>query len=142
MPTLKWIGLRPERKGIINVVEEVAVNVTGLVGDRYNVEFGNRNVTLIREEGLEDAWSKLGKEGKVDPALARRNLVLEGLGSDLKNMKGDIIQIGSDVVLENYWLLSPMLKNGSKFWTRWIKSNGWTWWFDRKSHRNGSHKSR
>ena len=100
MPTLKWIGLRPERKGKINVVKEVEVNATGLVGDRYDIEFGNRNVTLIRQEGLDDAWNKLGKDGKVDPALARRNLVLEGLNPDLKKMKGDLIQIGNAVVLE------------------------------------------
>lgn len=97
---LKWIGLRPARKVKIDVVDEVEVDAKGLVGDRYDVEFGSRNVTLIRQEGLDDAWKKLGKDGSVDPALARRNLVIQGLVADLKKMKGDQICIGDDVKLE------------------------------------------
>lgn len=100
MAELKYIGLRPSKRAEINIVDNVQVDERGLVGDRYNTWLGDRNVTLFREEGLADAWEKLGKKGTPDPTRTRRNLMVAGMGSELKKMKGDRIQIGKEVLLE------------------------------------------
>lgn len=100
MPQLKWIGVRSERRGQVNALDEVVVDSFGLVGDHYSKEFEKRNVTLIREEGLQEVWNKLGREGDFDPTLSRRNLIVSGLPADLKKMNGDRIRIGDQVELE------------------------------------------
>ena len=112
---LKWIGLRPARKEQIKVVDQALIDENGLIGDRYDIAFGDRNVTLIRQEGLEEVWQKLGKEGSVDPALARRNLVVSGLGPALKKMKGDQIKIGDQVVLQVTGYCNPCSRMDENF---------------------------
>lgn len=100
MAELKYIGLRPSKRAEMQIVDNVQVDERGLVGDRYDTWLGDRNVTLFREEGLAHAWEKLGKTGNPDPTRTRRNLMVAGLGAELKKMKGDQIQIGEDVLLE------------------------------------------
>jgi MOSC domain-containing protein YiiM len=122
MIELKWIGLRPARKAKIKVVQEVEVDSKGLVGDRYDIDFGSRNVTLIRQEGLDNAWKKLNKEGIADPALARRNLVIQGLDADLKKMKGEYILIGDNVKLEVTGYCHPCTRMDENFGTGGLKA--------------------
>lgn len=115
MAELKWIGLRPARRAEINAVETAEVNAYGLDGDRYDTYYGNRTVTLFREEGLRDAWEKLGKSGVPDPSCTRRNLMVSGLGPELKKMKGDLIRIGADVLLEVTGYCNPCSRMDETF---------------------------
>ncbi|MGF1528177.1 MAG: MOSC domain-containing protein [Candidatus Competibacterales bacterium] len=82
---LVWIGLRPQRRVPMVVVSQVrALAELGLEGDRYAVPRDTsrtprrRQVTLIAAEHLVAMASFLGRE-TVDPALVRRNLVVEGI---------------------------------------------------------------
>jgi len=76
--TVNWIGLRPQRRATINVVQQVeAVEDTGLAGDRYAGTSGKRQVTLIQTEHLTVMASLLGRES-IDPALLRRNICVSG----------------------------------------------------------------
>ena len=102
--TVSWIGLRPQRRAIINVVEQVeAFKDTGLIGDRYAGTAGKRQVTLIQTEHLQVMASLLGLES-VDPALLRRNICISGL--NLLALKGKRFQIG-DALLEYTGLCHP-----------------------------------
>jgi MOSC domain-containing protein YiiM len=100
---LAWIGLRTERRGGIEVVQQVRLSPEqGLVGDRYGGRptsdglGGKRQVTLIAAEDLAAVAGFLGREA-VAPDLVRRNLVTEGL--NLTALKGRNLVVG-DAVLE------------------------------------------
>ncbi len=76
---VEWVGIRPERRGQVQSVDEVDANeVTGLVGDHYKGKSGERQVTLIQAEHLAAVASILQKD-KIDPVLTRRNLVVSGV---------------------------------------------------------------
>jgi len=92
-----WIGIRPERRGAIEVVESVSASEKkGLIGDHYSGQSGNRHVTLIQAEHLPVVASLIGRSA-VDPALLRRNIAVSGL--NLLALKDYQIQIG-EVVLQ------------------------------------------
>jgi len=78
---LVWIGLRPERRADLRVVDEVQAEAgRGLHGDRamsYTAN-GKRQVTLIQAEHLPVIAALLGR-AELGPALLRRNLVIAGL---------------------------------------------------------------
>lgn len=80
---LSWIGLRRDKRGAVNEVEEVeAVAGLGLAGDRKATGTprpqDRRHVTLVQREHLGVVGALL-ERGPVDPALLRRNLVVEGI---------------------------------------------------------------
>lgn len=93
---ITWIGLRPERRKDMLVVQSArAIVGQGLDGDRFTSKTqGKRQVTLIQAELIKAIASYLGREG-IDPALFRRNLVTEGINLlALKNKKfyaGDVL---------------------------------------------------
>lgn len=94
---LEWIGLRPARREPVRVVHEVTADpAAGLAGDRYAKE-GRRQVTLVQAEHLAVVAALLGREGPVDPALLRRNLVVSGI--NLTALKGHLFRVG-EVLLE------------------------------------------
>ncbi|HEY7773839.1 MAG TPA: MOSC domain-containing protein [Marinagarivorans sp.] len=79
--TLEWIGLRPERKGSIKVVNQVnAIASLGLEGDRrcQGSPGSGRQVTLINREHIAVIASLLGQDA-IAPELLRRNLVVSGI---------------------------------------------------------------
>jgi MOSC domain-containing protein YiiM len=79
--TLQWIGLRPERKAPINVVEQVmALSELGLEGDRRSSgrPGSARQVTLINQEHIAVIEQLLGIN-LISPELLRRNLVVSGI---------------------------------------------------------------
>jgi MOSC domain-containing protein YiiM len=91
-----WIGVRSERKKRMTVMETVsAIENVGLDGDRYQNIGGNRQVTLIQAEHLAAVAAFLGKE-TIDPALIRRNIVVEGI--NLLSLKGKQFKIGAAVL--------------------------------------------
>ena len=92
MGTLEWIGVRPERRADVLVLNEVSLSCdTGLAGDHYSNKSTKRQVTLIQREHLIAVSSYMGME-VIDPALLRRNLVIKGL--NLLSLKGQRFYIG------------------------------------------------
>jgi len=73
---VEWIGVRPERLASVESVARAAAIDGGLVGDHY--AGGKREVTLIQAEHLEAVAALLGVVS-IDPALARRNVVVAGI---------------------------------------------------------------
>ena len=75
-----WIGLRPVRRQDVVPVERVAaVAGKGLEGDHYKSRSGSgRQVTLIQAEHLA-AIATFLQSDRIDPALLRRNIVVEGI---------------------------------------------------------------
>lgn len=93
---VEWIGIRPERRGPVAVVESVtATPETGLVGDHYSGQAGTRHVTLMQAEHLPVVAALTGRD-HLDPALVRRNLVISGLNP--LALKDHQLQIGDVVV--------------------------------------------
>jgi len=111
---IKWIGLRSEKRGAIETVTEVLVDeMTGLAGDHYVGKSRKRQVTLIQSEHLKVVESVLKKE--VDPALTRRNIVVEGI--NLLSLKDKQFSIGEEVVLEFTGLCHPCSRMETNFGT-------------------------
>lgn len=99
-----WIGVRPERRAEMLVVDAVEAKTEfGLTGDRYAGRSGNRQVTLIQTEHLPVIASTLGLDS-VDPAQLRRNICVSGI--NLLALKDKQFQIG-DVTLEYTGLCHP-----------------------------------
>lgn len=90
---VEWIGVRPDRRAGMTVIEEVALTANGLDGDRGRA--GKRAVTLIQQEHLAAIGSYLG-QGPVAPDILRRNLVVSGI--NLAALKGREVQLGEAVL--------------------------------------------
>ena len=93
---MEWIGIRPERREPVQVVEAITVSEKkGIIGDHYGGQSGNRHVTLIQAEHLPVVAALTGR-GSLDPALVRRNIVVSGL--NLLALKDQKIQIGDTIL--------------------------------------------
>lgn len=102
--TVTWIGVRPERRADIKVVDSIQVTPhSAITGDRYKSHQGKRQVTLIQAEHLPAIASMLGISS-LDPALLRRNIVVKGV--NLLALKGHQFTIGG-AVLEFTGLCHP-----------------------------------
>ena len=107
---VKWIGLRTQRRAPMTLVESVRADTTkGLLGDRYAGSSGKRQVTLVQYEHLAVIASllsneKLNKDGMLDPAKLKRNIVVSSL--NLLALKGKQFVIGG-AVLEYTGLCHP-----------------------------------
>lgn len=94
---VKWIGVRPEKRAAVNVLDRVeADSERGLVGDRYAGRSGDRHVTLIQWEHLPVVAAVAGLD-TVDPAWLRRNIAVAGI--NLLALKDKRFRVG-DAVLE------------------------------------------
>lgn len=102
---VSWIGVRPERRAPVQVMEAVEAQPgQGLSGDRYRGgHSGKREVTLIQAEHLPAIASMLGL-AEVDPALLRRNIAVAGL--NLLALKDRRFRIG-EAELEMTGLCHP-----------------------------------
>ena len=92
---VEWIGVRPNKKAALQVVDTVKVLAKGLEGDHYAGRSGNRSVTLIQAEHIETISSLLHKK-RIDPAELRRNIVISGI--NLLALKGREFKIGTAVL--------------------------------------------
>lgn len=91
-----WIGLRPERRAPLTVVDEVeATTEHGLAGDHYDSRMKTRQVTLIQGEHLDAVASMLGVDA-IDPGAIRRNIVVRGI--NLLALKGRQFTVGGTVL--------------------------------------------
>jgi MOSC domain-containing protein YiiM len=96
---LVWIGLRPDLRAPMVVLDEAAVDAGfGLVGDHHGLPRGPHQVTLIAAESLAAIASYLGRLN-VPLALLRRNLAVRGINPtaliDRQFRIGDTILEGS-----------------------------------------------
>ncbi len=91
--SIYWIGLRPERRVKMFVVDEANISISGLDGDRSRA--GKRAVTLIQQEHLAAIGSFLGQR-PVTPEVLRRNLVVSGI--NLAALKGREVQVGEAIL--------------------------------------------
>lgn len=92
---VEWIGVRPDKKVPLRVVDTVQVLSKGLQGDHYAGRSGNRSVTLIQAEHIETITSLLHKS-KIDPAELRRNIVVSRI--NLLALKDREFKIGTAVL--------------------------------------------
>ena len=90
-----WIGVRPKTREKINELQEVTVDNSGLVGDRYKKDAGNRAVTLIQAEHLPVIQSILNLSD-LHPSTLRRNIVVKGI--NLLALKDKKFKIGTAVL--------------------------------------------
>jgi MOSC domain-containing protein YiiM len=103
---LEWIGLRTERRGEINVVEQAeAIVGLGLQGDHRCLKTPGsaRQVTIISREYIHQIAQQLGMDF-IDPVLLRRNLVISGMNMNL--LRFQRLQIG-ETILETSALCDP-----------------------------------
>lgn len=91
-----WIGVRPERGApLISLDSVMAEAGKGLAGDRYKTTSnGARQVTLIESESLGAIASYMRRT--EEPALLRRNIVVQGL--NLLALKSKRFRIGEAVL--------------------------------------------
>ena len=102
---LEWIGLTPEKKAAMRVVDTAEVRLkTGLDGDRHAASGrgSKREVTLIQAEHFAALSAFAGRE--VGPELTRRNLVVSGI--NLYAMRHGTFRVG-DVVLQGTGICAP-----------------------------------
>lgn len=103
---VEWIGLRPQRKAPMTVVNEAWAEAgMGLQGDRRMQGRGGsgRQVTITSREFIDMVARQLGVAA-IDPALLRRNLVVSGV--NLNALRHQRIRIG-EVVVETNALCQP-----------------------------------
>lgn len=94
--TVEWIGVRTGRREPVKIVNQAVVGEQGLEGDRFKGKNGSpRMVTLIQKEHI-DAVAAILKNGEIDPALLRRNIVVSGI--NLAALKQNEFQIGGVVL--------------------------------------------
>lgn len=92
---VEWIGVRPDKRKPLIVVDEVDVLEKGLQGDHYAGRSGKRSVTLIQKEHIDTVASLLHKN-KIDPTDLRRNIVVSGI--NLLALKDREFTIGTAVL--------------------------------------------
>jgi len=92
---VEWIGIRPEKRKPLKVIEKVSVLKNGLEGDHYAGSSGKRSVTLIQAEHITAIASLLHKD-KIDPLDLRRNIVVSGI--NLLALKEREFRIGTAVL--------------------------------------------
>lgn len=92
---VEWLGIRPEKRKALNVLDKVLVLETGLKGDHYSGSSGNRSVTLIQAEHVMTIASLLHRD-RVDPLELRRNIVVSGI--NLLALKEREFKIGTAVL--------------------------------------------
>ena len=102
--TVAWIGIRPERKGNVVIVNQAeAIAGQGLSGDHYSGKNGSRQVTIIQYEHLSVIASFMNLS-KIEAAQLRRNIALKGV--NLLSLKDKKFKLG-DAVLEMTGLCHP-----------------------------------
>jgi MOSC domain-containing protein YiiM len=92
---VEWLGIRPEKREALKVLDKVLVLETGLKGDHYSGSSGNRSVTLIQAEHI-TAIALLLHRDKIDPLELRRNIVVSGI--NLLALKEREFKIGTAVL--------------------------------------------
>ena len=92
-----WIGISSGPRSEIKTQDTVRIVTGGVEGDHHcrPTRQSKRQVTLIQAEHIPVVEAILG-QGKIDPALLRRNLVVSGI--NLAALKYQTFQIGTAVL--------------------------------------------
>ena len=107
--TLTWIGLRPKHKAEMLVVDSCkALKDRGLDGDHRcgKTPGSGRQVTLISQEYI-DQISHFAQKPSIDPAILRRNLVVENI--NLSALRHQQFSIG-EALFEATALCHPCIR--------------------------------
>ena len=92
---VEWIGIRPEKRKPLNIVESVTALESGLKGDHYAGRSGNRSVALIQQEHIAVIASLLHRD-KINPVALRRNIVVSSI--NLLALEGREFKIGTTIL--------------------------------------------
>ncbi len=94
---IEWIGLRPARREIIEVVTRANISIEGaLEGDRFAGRPGTkRQITLIQWEHLAVVAQLVGCQ-QIAPETLRRNIAVSGI--NLLALKGRRFNIGTAIL--------------------------------------------
>jgi len=92
---VEWIGIRPEKRKPLKVLDKVLILEKGLDGDHYAGGSGKRSVTLIQAEHIISLASLLHRD-KIDPLDLRRNIVVSGI--NLLALKQREFKIGTAIL--------------------------------------------
>ncbi len=94
---IEWIGLRPEKRGVLQSVNEARLSpADGLHGDHYSGETGKRQLTLIQAEHLSAVGQMLHRNQPVAAEEVRRNVVVSGI--NLLALRDQKVKIGEAVI--------------------------------------------
>ena len=99
---VEWIGVRPDRRVEMEVLDRANIRAEGLEGDRRTAP-GKRAVSLIQWEHLPVIASLMGWH-KVEPALLRRNIAVSGI--NLLGLRKARFRLGG-AVLQGTGLCAP-----------------------------------
>ena len=91
---VEWIGVRPGRREEMVECGRVAIDLTGLRGDR-RTEPGKRAVSLIQSEHLPVIAALIGAN-KLHPKLLRRNIAVSGI--NLLGLRKASFRLGSTIL--------------------------------------------
>ena len=112
MSSVQSIIVRPGRRVTPVRVSHVEITNVGIKGDHYAKEGGSRQVTLIANDDLATVAAAVGFQGDAHLAC-RRNILVDSLpGEDLK---GKIVRLGNDVVLEITGYCNPCFRMDENF---------------------------
>lgn len=110
MGTLKGIGYKLKKYGVVETAKEAYVGLlTGVDRDIRGLP-GKRQVTVLSEEAFDEACTELG--ANLPWTIRRANLLISGI--NLENSKGKSLQIGK-VVLEITGETGPCYRMDEQF---------------------------
>lgn len=99
---IEWIGIRPERRAEMRVLQAAVLTQNGLEGDHYS-SGGKRSITLLQHEHLAAIGAFLGA-GLVDPKNLRRNIIISGF--NILGLKNRQFSLGT-AILETTGICAP-----------------------------------
>lgn len=112
MSTVQSIIIRPARKANPIRINKAVITSAGIRGDHYAKENGLRQVTLVAKDDLAKVAATVGFQGDVHFA-SRRNIMVESLPHE--NLKGKIVRVGKDVLLEITGYCTPCFRMDENF---------------------------
>lgn len=92
---VEWLGIRPEKRKPLEIVDSVTVLDGGLKDDHYIGRSRKRSVTLVQAEHISILASLLHRE-EISPDELRRNIVVSGI--NLLALKNREFRIGGAVL--------------------------------------------
>ncbi|MEP6645965.1 MAG: MOSC domain-containing protein [Saprospiraceae bacterium] len=109
---IRSIIIRPQRRTLPVRVQEAKIIDTGIEGDHYAKADGNRQVTLIAKDQLDEMAATVGFQGDAH-LECRRNIMVDTLPKE--NLKGKKIALGRDVILEITGYCTPCSRMEENF---------------------------
>lgn len=112
MSSIQSIIIRPERRAQPLRIEHAEITNSGITGDHYRKESGARQVTLIAKKDLAEVAANVGFQGDAHFA-SRLNILVDVFPEE--NLKGKIVGLGDDVILEITGYCTPCFRMDENF---------------------------